>query len=766
MNNRYALVTCLGIAFSLAFAASALAADSAAPAPATKAADPAARKSDPGVGEAISLERAARKQWLDLIQAMTQVARELEKSEPDSARVIAAAAQKAQEALIGDDMAKVIQFLEDGMIVPADATQADIIKKLKDVLETLRGGDMRLKDRLAQIAEWKKYLKEIDQNLQRQKELEEHSRQVAFGEQEAKGLEDLASEVKELAAKEREIAKATDGLAADPNVKKLVDAREAVRALLRKQDALGKVTESAGAGQMALASEAQKALGTEADKVKDTLGEPAKDPPLAKAMEDAGVKPNAAQAAAESTAKAGGEMKQATSALEKSDAPAASTAQGTASSHLRDAEKALSDAIDKMGGKKPAGQLAARQEDLKKKADDVAAKVDKATGAQPSGQPSESGKPSESGQPSPKNNVAKAAEHMGRAAEHLKDQDQPSALDREKKAIESLEAQAKELQKKAGDVREAMKNPDHPGQKGKQDELAQQSKDLASKMLGKPSDPSGQPPAPGQPSVQKASQNQQQAGQSLGQQKPSEANKDQNEAEKNLEDAKKELADAIQKEQDAAQQQALAQIETMLRKVLESQKRLSTGTKDTQAKAKPDGKFERTESVRLADLADGEGKLAEDTQGIAKLLDDEGTTIVFPSVLRDVREDMAKTQELLASLQPGALAQGIQKEIEDRLQEMIDALQKEMSDRRQKDQQGKGQGKGQKQPLVPPIAELKMLRSLQVQINNRTVLLAETSKANQAAPDVIKLQHKVLSDRQNTVGKMTRDLAETLKKQQ
>jgi hypothetical protein len=453
-------------------------------------------------------------------------------------------------------------------------------------------------------------------------------------------------------------------------------------------------------------------------------------------------------------------MQRAATALDKSEAPAASTAQGTASAHLRDADKALCDAIDKMGGKKPSGELAARQEDLKKKADEVAAKVDKATGAEPSEKPGEPAKPGS------KNNVAKAAEHMGKAAEHLKSQDQPSALDREKKAIDSLEAQAKELQKKAGDVREAMKNPDHPGQKGKQDDLAKQSKDLASQMQGKPSDKPSEP-APGQPSVQKASENQKQAGQSLGQQKPSEANKDQKDAEKNLEDAKKDLADAIQKEQDAAQEQALAQIEVMLRKILESQKRLSTGTKETHAKAKPDGKFERTESVRLADLADGEGKLAEDTQGIAKLLDDEGTTIVFPSVLRDIREDMAKTQELLASLQPGVLTQGIQKEIEDRLQEMVDALQKELSDRRQKDQQKDGKSPpGGKQPLVPPIAELKMLRSLQVQINNRTVLLNQAGQANQATPEALKLQHKVLSDRQNTVSKMTRDLAETLKKQQ
>ena len=729
-------------------------APAAAPAPAAPSEPGAAAKDTAGgsdVGEAISIQRAARKQWLELIQTMLQVAKELEKSEPESARVIAAAAQKAQEALIADDMAKVIQFLEDGMVVPADATQAGVIRKLRAVLEALRGGDMRLRDRLDRIAEWKQHLKDLDNNLGRQRVLEDHSRQVAFGDKEAKDLEDLARQVRDLAEREREIRKATEGIAADPNVRKLVEAREAVRAVARKQAALSKVTASAAAGQLALAAEAQDALRGEAGKTGEHLERLAKDADLAKTMKDAGVDPNAAEVAAGQARQAADEMQQASAAIAKWDAAGAATAQSTSDDHLRDAERALTDAIDKMSGGQKAGQLAGEQRDLKGKADQVAAAVEKA-GAAPEGSP---------------NQVAQAAEHMGKAAEHLQEQNKPQALDREQKAIDALEAQAKQLDKQAASLKETAGKPEHAEQKGRQDNLAKDTRALAERMQGgKPSadGEAGQEAAPGQPSVQQAAENQQQAGSQLGQPSAAAANQSQNQAIKNLEKARDELNEAIAKEQREAQQQALAQIEAALRKVLEAQKRLSAGTKDVHGKARPDGSFERAESVRLADLAGGEGKLAEETAGVARLLEDEGTTVVFPSVLGEVREDMTKSQELLASEQPGPLVQGIQKEIEERLEEMIEALQMELANRQDQADQGESDP-NQRQPLVSPLAELKMLRALQAHINQRTLLLDKTRQAGQAPKDVIEVQHKVLSDRQDKVGKMTRDLAETLKAQ-
>jgi len=697
------------------------------------------------VGEAISIQRAARKQWLELIQTMQQVAKDLEATEPEAARTLASAARKAQEALISDDMTKVIQFLQDGMVVPADATQAEVIRKLKAVLETLRGGDLRLKDRLERLRAWEGYLKSIDANLQRQRELEEHSQHVMTGDEEAQTLEALASQIHALAEQERQIKKNTEALEADPNVRKLVEAREAIRALARKQAALDKATTSA----LALAAEAQGLLGSEAGKAAEHLDLLAKDADLARAMKDAGVDPNAAEVAGRHTHGAAEEMQKTSAALAQGEATAA--AQAAVDSHLHDAEQALTDAIEKMSGAQQAGQLTDAQEDLRQKTDEVAAAVAKA----------------EATPPDAPNTVAQAAEHMGQAAEHLQNQDKPQALDREGKALEALEAEAARLEQKAAALKEAAANPEYAEHQDQQEDLAKDSSELSQQMAGTPPENSEEEPeaAPGQPSVQAASENQEQAAGQLGQQNASAARDSQNQAIRNLEKARTELSEAINQEKEAAQQQALAEIEARLRKVLEEQKRLSAGTKDVHAKTKADGSFDRAEKVRLGDLANGEGKLAEETGAVVQLLEEEGTTIVFPSILQEIREDLSKTQELLASEQPGPLTQGIQQEIEARLQDRIEALQEELADRREKNEDedsGEGEGEGQ-EPLVSILAELKMLRTLQSHINHRTVLLDETRRAGQASETVVEVQHKVLADRQNKVGKMTRDLAEILK---
>jgi len=560
------------------------------------------------IAEAVGLEQAARSEWARLIQTMHQVARNLESSDPDAAHTIAAAAEKAQQAFIAEDMAKVIQFLEEGLIVPADAMQAEVIRKLKEVLEALRSGSLHLDERLQRLAEWKKHLAALENIVRRQRALEQQSRDVAFGKDLAGTLSDLARQVGDLARQERELAAET--------------------------------------------------------------------------------------------------------------------------------------------GKLPDGE----------KADGVAAAIDKALGAPPGG----------------KNSVGRAAEHMAKAAEGLREPNKAAALGEEKKAVAELEGAARELADRMAAIQKAAQDPQFPDQTGKQSDLAKETGQLASNMKGgrqgesssSQSSPSESGASPGQPSVQKASEHQQQAAGQLGRQQAASANREQNEALRNLQEARQSLSDAIAKDQEALQQESLARIEAMLRKILTAQKQVSADTQAAYARRKAEGEYERTEKIRLAELAAGEGQLAEETAKVLRVLAEEGTTVVFPVVLKEIREDLVKVQELLAALQAGPLAQGIQRQIEERLQELIDALATELARRQEENQQGGGRGGQGRQPLVPPLAELKMLRTLQTQINKRTALLDETKRSGQVPAETIDVQHKVLADRQGAVGKMTRDLAETLRRRE
>jgi hypothetical protein len=72
-----------------------------------------------------------------------------------------------------------------------------------------------------------------------------------------------------------------------------------------------------------------------------------------------------------------------------------------------------------------------------------------------------------------------------------------------------------------------------------------------------------------------------------------------------------------------------------------------------------------------------------------------------------------------------------------------------------------GMGGPQDQKLLDEIAELKMIRNLQVKVNERTKRYGEqiTDKAEQADDPQLKNEFKDLSDRQIKIEEIARDIA-------
>jgi hypothetical protein len=110
--------------------------------------------------------------------------------------------------------------------------------------------------------------------------------------------------------------------------------------------------------------------------------------------------------------------------------------------------------------------------------------------------------------------------------------------------------------------------------------------------------------------------------------------------------------------------------------------------------------------------------LADSTKVVVKKLEDAP---VFQWVLQTATDDMNESAVRLDKEETGQLTQEIQEDVIRKLGELIDALRKE---RQEKQQQqgggGGGGGGGGKQPLVPPLAELKMLRIMQKDVNRQT----------------------------------------------
>jgi hypothetical protein len=126
-----------------------------------------------------------------------------------------------------------------------------------------------------------------------------------------------------------------------------------------------------------------------------------------------------------------------------------------------------------------------------------------------------------------------------------------------------------------------------------------------------------------------------------------------------------------------------------------------------------------------------------------------------------MRDDMRLVAEWLAAMKVGTITQGVEAEIITALEEVIAALEKARKDL-ERNRAPRGQPAAPGQPaeptLVHKLAELKMIRALQMRINQRTQRFGEMIEGEQAeTADLIEALQQ-LAERQQRVYKATSDL--------
>jgi hypothetical protein len=131
-----------------------------------------------------------------------------------------------------------------------------------------------------------------------------------------------------------------------------------------------------------------------------------------------------------------------------------------------------------------------------------------------------------------------------------------------------------------------------------------------------------------------------------------------------------------------------------------------------------------------------------------------------------MRDDMLQVAELLASTNVGGITQGYEEDIIASLEEMIEALQKAQEDlekQREQQQQQQQTVSPEDMPLVDQLAEIKMIRALQMRVNTRTVRYAGMltdgdDLVGQAQTEDLRRALERLSDKQQRVQRVTRDI--------
>lgn len=288
----------------------------------------------------------------------------------------------------------------------------------------------------------------------------------------------------------------------------------------------------------------------------------------------------------------------------------------------------------------------------------------------------------------------------------------------------------------------------------------------------------GQPGQPGQPSpggqqagenepekpadraterLRQAQQRMRQAIQKLEEAKRTEATDEQEQALRELEQAKAELERILRQLREEELERMLVLLEARFRKMLDAQIAVYEQTKslDTSQANIQDHELE----IASGRLSRKERQIAGDADRALVLLREDGTSVAFPEAIEQAREDMLAVAERLAEVKLGTITQALEEDIIAALEETLAALQQALKDlREQKARQQKPGGEPGEQPLVDQLAELRMIRALQMRINRRTKMYGDMIEGEQAVEDELLEALDHLSEREERVFRATLDL--------
>jgi hypothetical protein len=325
------------------------------------------------------------------------------------------------------------------------------------------------------------------------------------------------------------------------------------------------------------------------------------------------------------------------------------------------------------------------------------------------------------------------------------------------------ESQAKGNGQKGGETRGGKPGESKPGRNKNSDEPPPgPGADIVES--GKKPQPNNEPPqetADARKRVQDAKQHEKQAEKAIENDTRKPAQVEQDEAIKKLEEAKKKLEELLRQTREEELDRLLNALENRCRQMLEMQRQVKIATVEIhkQIQTNPDKKPNRTNHQDSGHQAEKEKEIVLEASKAIEMIEAEGSAVAFAEVFKQVRTDMEEVQKLLEKTQVGPTTQGIEQDIIDTLEDMIKALQKA---RQELQQNPNSKPPGPTPPpdlkLLDQIAELKMIRAMQIKVNKRTKLYGDeyvAKEGEQTSDEAIKGKLKELGDRQEKLFDVT-----------
>jgi hypothetical protein len=209
-------------------------------------------------------------------------------------------------------------------------------------------------------------------------------------------------------------------------------------------------------------------------------------------------------------------------------------------------------------------------------------------------------------------------------------------------------------------------------------------------------------------------------------------------------------------EQELANEQ-VAQMADVLKQMLRQQTQTHKDTTelDGQRRKKP---LTRGQLRSLAIVARSQRTLASEAKEAAGKLDQAP---VFRLVVARVRDDMDSAAGALKQRHTGPNSQQPQRRAIGKLKQLIDSFKRNPGEGEKKGGQGGGgQGGRGRGPLVPPLAQLKMLKTLQLELNEQTRRLDRDARVDKKWTHEEAVRIKNLAAEQDVLGELLREMVE------
>jgi hypothetical protein len=267
-------------------------------------------------------------------------------------------------------------------------------------------------------------------------------------------------------------------------------------------------------------------------------------------------------------------------------------------------------------------------------------------------------------------------------------------------------------------------------ERGDQGEQGSQGESSEGGQSGSPeaSPPAG-PEEQARQRVEQAQQRMREAAERLRDDQRPEAIVQQREAERELQEAVEQLEQILRQMREEEVERSLVQLEVRLQRMLQIQ--LAVRGASRELAESRSAERERQIEVRSGQLAKEEQKVRVEGERALLLLEEEGSSVAFPEALEQLLVDVQQTIERLAAADLGPVTLAVQDDIVAGLEEMLEALseaQREREEKRQQEEAGQApqnMGDGGEEPLVGALAELRLIRTLQMRVNRRTQTLAQ-----------------------------------------